>query len=657
MISADNTAALTENFSAGYSEIVIAWIVSTAVFAWLIIYLSKHPQKRTAPIMSVFVAMFILGTLMYCQLHYLEIESVTAGDIRNPAVSWMTGDNASWYYMPYVIMSSVMDVGMMFYGRVNSSVFYNLPISESPLAVFIFWLINLVSFYTVASALLLRFGNDLLRWIRSMTSKISDVDLIFGVNDDSVVFGRNISGRKGSILVYADSVTGENYESSIRDQGGISYTDKDAMKPSESFLKRIRIKPGATKLRLYALSHDYDRNLQYARIMSETLQKAGIFPGQTELVLLGTEEWKGMYFQSGANQYGYGSVTSFDEYEMSARLLIHEYPLCESVRFDENGRACEDINVLIVGFGRIGHEVLRKVIANGQFEGSNFHATIYDPNFEHREGFVKSQYPGMFTNYNIDFEPQSGRGTKIFSFLKDNASTLKYIVVCIDDRDTARDIAVHMADRLQAMGYPLNVYTCDTRGIRCYSQYAKECATHWIYDSELLYSGELDRYAMELNHRYAGGSSVSEDWKNCDYFGRMSSRASVDYLMPLIRRVTAGANSLTEIQRENLAKSEHLRWCAFHYTFGYDVMDTEEFSQRVKARQDEIRGQGHSSIKITKDAETRRHVCLVDWDGLDEISRIENEITNGSRNYKDSDRKNVDMVMEILQGRNTNYGK
>lgn len=254
---------VSENFSAGYSEIVIAWIVSTAVFAWLIIYLSKHPQKRTAPIMSVFVAMFILGTLMYCQLHYLEIERVTAGDIRNPAVSWMTGDNASWYYMPYVIMSSVMDVGMMFYGRVNSSVFYNLPISESPLAVFIFWLINLVSFYTVASALLLRFGNDLLRWIRSMTSKISDVDLIFGVNDDSVVFGRNISGRKGSILVYADSVTGENYESSIRDQGGISYTDKDAMKPSESFLKRIRIKPGATKLRLYALSHDYDRNLQY----------------------------------------------------------------------------------------------------------------------------------------------------------------------------------------------------------------------------------------------------------------------------------------------------------------------------------------------------------------------------------------------------------
>ena len=657
MVSADNIAAIAGNFSAEYIEIVIAWVISMAIFAWLIVYISKHPQKRTAPIMSVFIAMFIGGTLMYCALHYLEIERVTGGHIKESYVAWMNGENASWYYMPYVIISSVMDVGMMFYGRINSSLFYSLPVSEYPSAVFIFWLINLVAFYTVASALLIRFGNDLLRWIRIMTSKISDVDLIFGINDDSIVCGRNISGGKGSILVYADSVVGENYESSIRDQGGIAYTDKDAMRASPSFLKTIHIKPGTTKLRLYALSHEYDRNFQYARMMSESLQKAGIFPEQTELLLLGTEEWKGMYFQSGENQYGYGSVSSFDEYEMSARLLIHEYPLCDAVNFAGSGRACDDVDVLIVGFGRIGHEVLRKVIANGQFEGSSFHATIYDPNFEHREGFIRSQYPGIFANYDIDFEPQGGRGSKIFHFLRDNAQKLKYIVVCIDDRDTARDIAIHMSDRLQAMGHPLNVYTCDTKGIRCYSQCVKECATHWLYDSELLYSGVLDRCAMELNHRYAGGISVNDDWKNCDYFGRMSSRASVDYLMPLIRRITAGNGALTDIQRENLARSEHLRWCAFHYTFGYDVMDKEEFLQRVKARQDEIREHGRSSIKATKDTNGMKHVCLVDWDELDEISRIENSITHGSKNYKDSDRMNVDMVMEIVKGENVYHAK
>ena len=257
----------------------------------------------------------------------------------------------------------------------------------------------------------------------------------------------------------------------------------------------------------------------------------------------------------------------------------------------------------------------------------------------------------MFANYDISFEPHGGRGNKIFKFLQDNAARLNYIVICLDDRDTARDIAVHMVDRLQTMGYSKNVYTCDSKSVRCYSQYAKECETHWIYDSELLYSGELDKYAMELNHRYCGGKDANEDWKNCDYFGRMSSRASVDYLMPLIRRMKTkmNAGTLTHEQRENLAKSEHLRWCAFHYTFGFDVMEREEFIARIKARQDELREHGQSKIKITKDSKKMLHVCLVDWDELDEISRIENSITNGNRNYKDSDRMNVDMVTELMK--------
>ena len=257
----------------------------------------------------------------------------------------------------------------------------------------------------------------------------------------------------------------------------------------------------------------------------------------------------------------------------------------------------------------------------------------------------------MFANYDIDFEPQDGRGSEIFKFLNSNASRLKYIVICLKDRDMARNIAIRMADRLQSMGYPLNVYTCDTKSVRCYSQYAKECETHWIYDSELLYTGELDHYAMELNHRYCGGISLNEDWKSCAYFDRMSSRASVDYLIPLLRKIAVNG-TLTREQRENLSKSEHLRWCAFHYTFGYDVMDRDEFIQRVKDYQAEIREHGKSKLKVTKDMKAMKHVCLVDWDELDEISRAENSLTHGSKDYKEFDRGNVDMVTSIIHNRN-----
>ncbi len=43
------------------------------------------------------------------------------------------------------------------------------------------------------------------------------------------------------------------------------------------------------------------------------------------------------------------------------------------------------------------------------------------------------------------------------------------------------------------------------------------------------------------------------------------------------------------------------------------------------------------------------HVCLVSWEELDEISRIENALTHGTRDYKNSDRMNVDMVTELVK--------
>lgn len=635
-----------------YLSIAMACLISIILFLALITYISKHPKKNTKPLKILFVVMFISGMIIYCYCHYRVLDEVVNGTLKVTSLNWVQGENTSWfYYIMYIVMRSVIDVGMMFYGRSNSDVFYNLPESGNPAFVMGFWLLHMVAFFTAASALLIRFGDDFLRWFRIAETKMSDVNLVFGVNDDSIVFGKNIADIKGSMLVYVDSMVREDYETSIHNLGGIVYSDKEALKATLTFLKDIRIKKEKTRLSLYALSTEYDKNLQYARMMSDSLKELNIQPEQTKLVLLGTDEQKGMLFQFNENKYGYGNVLAFDEFELTARLLIHAYPLCNAIDFDENGRATENMEVLIVGVGRMGHEVLRKVIANGQFEGSNFHATIYEPIFIQRTGFFKSQYPTMFTNYNIDFELRDIRGHKFFKFLKDNASKLKYIVICLEDRETSRELAIRVIDSLQTMGRSQNVYTCDSKSVRCYSQDIQKCKTHWIYDSELLYSGEFDKYAIELNHRYTQGNSLDEDWKQCDYFGRMSSRASVDYLIPLIRRIKLNSKKFTPEQRENLSRNEHLRWCAFHYTFGYDVMKTEEFIQRIKKRQEEINKSGKSKLKTTKNEKDRRHVCLVSWDELDEISQIENSLTNGNKDYKENDRINVDMVMELTQSK------
>lgn len=526
------------------------------------------------------------------------------------------------------VTSALMIIAaVMIWLNVDSSVLGGLVIAAAAL-------------YTVMRVLLI-YGDDLQqkRNIMKLKASHANIDLIFGINSDSLVLGRKLADTKGSMQIYIDGIISKDYRESIRGLGGIACSDSEALRASESFLRGFDIQK--RRVRLFALSDDYDKNLQYATMMLKSLETLQIPPEKTELVLRGTDEWQGMRFQGGDTYYGYGNVLSFNEYDLSARLLVHEYPLCSAINFDENGRASEDVEVLIVGFGQTGQEVLRKIVAAGQFEGSRFHATICDPKYEQQDSaqdirFIKSQYPMMLGSYDIDFTPH------IFDFVFENAHKLKYIVVCLDDRKTARDMAVRIVECLQARGNPQNVYTCDPKGVRCYSHNVEECRMHWLYDSELLYSGEIDRYAMELESRFGG------NWKRLSYFHRMSARASVDYLIPLILKVTKNTDALTAEQRENLAKSEHLRWCAFYYTFGYEPMDIAEFIERLKKQQAEIQEYGRSTITPRQDIKTKKHVCLVSWDKLDEISQAENSITHGHRDYKQADRDNIDVIMKLI---------
>lgn len=635
-------------------------IITALIFGCLIMYMSKHPQKDTKFLKRLFFVMFACGVGIYCYWHCQSLVLAFKGELENKylekTLEWVKDDPGWPYYVLYVVMKSVIDVGMMFYGHGNSTLFYSLPISKNPAWVLFFSLLHLAAFGITASALLIYFGNELRRWASIVKNKISNIsDLIFGVNANSLALGRKLSDIKGNTLVYVDSMSKDDYESSISRLGGIVYSDTDALKASESFLKRISIKGRKRKLRLFALSDDYDNNIQYAQKMLKSLEGLHIPSEQTELILLGTNESKGMMFQANGERYGYGNVIAFDEYEMTARLLLCKYPLCSFINFDENGKATEDVEVLIGGFGCIGHEVLRKILANGRFEGSKLTIKIFDPKYGDKSGFVRSQYPKMFAapdagiGFDIGFEKYDIRSGDCFKFLEEHARKLKYIVICLEDRETARNIALRMVDRLQAMGCPQNVYTCDSKSIRCYSHDSENCEPPSIYDSDLLYSEELDGYAKELHHYYSKGSSLAEDWKQCGYFHRMSSRASVDYLIPLLQKITAGTNSLTPEQRENLAKSEHLRWCAFHYTFGYEPMEIEEFVDRLKKKQAGTLEPGESPRQDTK---AKKHVCLVSWDKLDDVSQAENSITHGNKDYKQNDRDNIDVIMGLIKPAN-----
>ena len=91
--------------------------------------------------------------------------------------------------------------------------------------------------------------------------------------------------------------------------------------------------------------------------------------------------------QISENGYGFGYVNVFDPSQLAARALVRICPPWESVSFGEDGRAKEDYECVIVGFGSHGQAVLRQLVMNGQFAGATFHAGIFSNHFN-REAWL-----------------------------------------------------------------------------------------------------------------------------------------------------------------------------------------------------------------------------------------------------------------------------
>ena len=172
----------------------------------------------------------------------------------------------------------------------------------------------------------------------------------------------------------------------------------------------------------------------------------------------------------------------------------------------------------------------------------------------------------------------------------------------------------------------------------------------------MLEGNALDAMAMILNHRYQSADKTPlENWMACDYFSRQSCRASADFVPAMLRAAGKTKSealenwNLTDEVLENLSRTEHLRWCAFHYVMGFSTIDGETYAQRCAQYKREVAETGRSSIRVGKDMERRLHACLIPWEQLDLLSAAENSVTGGSVDYKQMDKNNVLAVPDVLR--------
>ena len=99
---------------------------------------------------------------------------------------------------------------------------------------------------------------------------------------------------------------------------------------------------------------------------------------------------------------------------------------------------------------------------------------------------------------------------------------------------------------------------------------------------------------------------------------------------------------------ENMSITEHLRWCGFHYSMGYEKMSEEGWEKRAGDYRREVAVGGVGRTRISKDAAGKQHACLIPWDELDTLSQKESAVTGKDTDYKQMDRDNVKVVLKLL---------
>ena len=571
---------------------ILSLILSALVFLAMILCLVLKPAAARR-LSAVFMTIAVVGGLIIYGIGYAEA---------------LEGNLA------LTVIRTPMTVIRMFIGVNDLDTIKNTTPVSTQAGLVVFWAVHLMAFYSMASAAMYTIGAGLLRYLRFVLARHGDLTLIYGINEKSVTLGREcVSAGKTSVVFIAESAD-ETVVNDLNTAGMSVLTGSAAVRSEKSVIRKLRIRK--RKLTVYALDRAEDENLFYALRMKDALEKAGVPEKNTQITLPGAEDILAPMLQASEKTYGFGFVNVFDSADLSARALIRTCPPWSFMHFDAEGRATEDFDCVLAGFGRHGQAALKALVMNGQFAGSVFHAAVFSPNVENESGFLEADSPELLRQYDVRLIAADARSGVFYDHIRSHLGSLKMIVICTGDEATNREISDNLMLYLRRNhAERICVVQCDDSGVRYQETVGKPIIRTEVCSLNYLSAKEADRLAILLNSTYdSSNRSDWEKWMACDSFGKMSSRASADFHPAFIRisgssreEILTGNWKPERSLQEVLGETEHLRWCAFHYAMGYVPMSRMEFEANAEAFS-RLQAEGKQpGFRISKNSQERKH--------------------------------------------------
>lgn len=424
--------------------------------------------------------------------------------------------------------------------------------------------------------------------------------------------------------------------------------------------------------RHFFLTEDQDLNMRLAlKVASSVQRSARSLYVRTELPQAWTL-FQDLYVEKRIAPDKQAEVHIFNQSDLTARKFVKDHAMLDCAKEQIHDLKVDyEFKVLQLGFGWTGRELLHKTICDAQYVGSTFSATVFDLDFETRNGSYRVLWEECIGEYHLDFRTERVGSAAFYEWACAHLAAYCRVVVALGDDRLNLEVGMALAriaqdlpdfsDRIFVhVREPRHFSYCSKKTTGC--ELFGDLAT--IYTEGMVIGEVLDMQAKAVNCVYSkpeeklvGRAAIECDadakWREASLFDRDSSRAAAAHIDNIDWLAEASGTTLAAAihdpaSLEILAETEHLRWNAFHFTKGVRLWPLGEIPEGHPDRAKRYAKKSSVSEPNSKPEKgpLLNHACLVSYAELAEVTRCVNRnqqiIKDKERvDYQENDRRIV----------------
>lgn len=532
-------------------------------------------------------------------------------------------------------LSAVFSTGRMFilendYGEVKEGV------EKSELYTIAFGAVMVLAMLTIVMVVLSLFGFGFLSSLRIQMLRLFGtrrmVYIFSCINERTLSLAKDIrKGDSRSLILFLfsyDNMDAEQDNRPLRKAAPLGRTFIHISDQDFTDLNDFGIFPSLAKTQVHfvAFGDEPMQNMKLSLTLSELIKRS-MMKDRVSLHVLTDELLFGRAFEgedlSGIN------IVPLDRDALASRDLMERMPILHYAKAHcENGYANGTLTVMLIGSGRIVSFLLKDIITQGQQIGLKLRVILAAENADDFAAQFLAANPDAKRYADLEMANVRPGGAQFLSIYKEYCRETD-MVVCAGEPDEenaqltcmlkriSKDTGAkpHFAVRLRAKDF--NKYALAGEPGCDIVSFGEDSI---LVQADVVINERLDHMAKAVHRYYCKVNNGGLPWQRLSLYDRDSSRALAVHIqtklyalnMELVKmdgpaKQRSGPFDVLIASRpdilENLAASEHMRWCAHLATHGWTQLPMGEVFQK-------------------KDSANKRHPCMADWNELVRISQL-----------------------------------